>query len=461
MSDLETAAVEHCRASRERFVGQLRELLAIPSVSTDPGRRDDVARAAGWLADRLRGLGASRVEIAATEGHPVVLGELAARRAGAPTVLVYGHYDVQPVDPLSEWTSPPFEATERGENLHARGATDMKGPVCASLAAIEALARSGGVPVNLRFLLEGEEEVGSPHLEPIVDAHRGRLAADVCLNPDAGMLAPGTPSITYGLRGLAYFELRVRGPKQDLHSGQFGGAVHNPAIVLAELIAGMHDSRGRVTLPGFYDRVRPLEAEERAELARLPSGEREVLAQSGAPALFGEEGYTPVERVGGRPTLEVNGLLSGFTAQGSKTVLPATAMAKISMRLVPDQDPKEVKAQLELYLRNNAPRTVSWELVELAGADPAITRRDSPAALAMGGAMEAVWGRRPLFERAGGTIAIVAMLQKRLGMESLLVGSSLPDDAMHSPNEKLHLPTWHRFIETLVRFFCRLERRSG
>jgi len=371
-------------------------------------------------------------------------------------VLVYGHYDVQPVDPVAEWASPPFEAAVRGENLHARGATDMKGPTCAALFAIEALVASGGVPVNLRFLLEGEEEIGSPHLEPVVKAHGDRLAADVCLNPDAGMLGLDAPSITYGLRGLAYFELRVRGPKQDLHSGQFGGAVHNPAIVLAELIAGMHDAKGRITLPGFYDRVQPLDPEERAELARLPSGEAELLAQSGAPALFGEKGYSPVERVGARPTLEVNGLLSGFTSEGSKTVLPATAMAKISTRLVPDQDPKEVRLQLEQYLKKKAPPTVSWELLDLAGADPAITRRDSPAVAAMSRAMETVWGKRALFERAGGTIAIVAMLQKRLGMESLLMGCSLPDDAMHSPNEKLHLPTWHRCIEALVHFFCNL-----
>ena len=457
MSDLRDSALQYCRAHRDRFVGELRDLLAIPSISTDSSRREDVGRAAASLADRLRRFGASGVEIAPTAGHPVVLGELASKRLGAPTVLVYGHYDVQPVDPVSEWMSPPFAGTVRGDNLYARGATDMKGPVCASLSAIEALAACGGVPVNVRFLFEGEEEVGSPHLEPVVSAHRDRLAADVCLNPDAGMVGADAPSITYGLRGLAYFELRVRGPRQDLHSGQFGGAVHNPAIVLSELIAGMHDARGRITLPGFYDRVRALDAEERAELARLPSGQSEVLAQSGAPALFGEEGYSPVERVGARPTLDVNGLLSGFTGEGSKTVLPAAAMAKISTRLVPDQDPREVRAQLQQYLEAKAPPTVTWELVDLAGADPAVTRRDSPAVAAMSAAMQAVWGRRPLFERAGGTIAIVAMLQKRLGMESLLVGSSLPDDAMHSPNEKLHLPTWHRFIETLVHFFCNLE----
>ncbi len=460
MSDLETPAVERCRAGRQRFVGQLRELLAIPSISTDESRRGDVGRAAEWLAGRLRGLGAAGVEVVATGGHPAVLGELAARSPNAPTVLVYGHYDVQPADPLPEWKSPPFEPTERGENLYARGATDMKGPLCACLSAVESLASSGGMPVNLRFLLEGEEEVGSPHLDSVVAAHSERLAADVCLNVDAGMLAPDTPTITYGLRGLAYFEVRVRGPRQDLHSGAFGGAVHNPAIVLAELIAGMHDARGRVTLPGFYDRVRALDPEERAELARLPSGESDLLAQSGAPALFGEEGYTPVERIGARPTLDVNGLLAGFTGQGSKTVLPAAAMAKISMRLVPDQDPKEVRAQLESYLRKAAPPTVTWQIEDLAGAEPAITARDSPAVAAMSEAMEAVWGRRPLFERSGGTIPVVATLQKRLGMESLLVGSSLPDDAMHGPNEKLHLPTWHRFIEALVRFFCRLEQRS-
>ncbi len=457
MSDLRNAALGYCGATRQRFVADLSELLAIPSISTDSGHSGDVRRAAEWLAERLRGLKASHVEIAPTAGHPVVLGEVAARRPNAPTVLVYGHYDVQPADPLDEWTSPPFEPAERGGNLYARGATDMKGPICACLAAVDALVASGGMPVNLRFLLEGEEEVGSPHLESFVAARRDQLAAAVCLNPDAGMHGPGTPSITYGLRGLAYFELRVRGPRQDLHSGQFGGAVHNPAIVLCELIAGMHDSEGRITLPGFYDRVRPLDADERAELARLPGGEADVLAQSGAPALFGELGYSPVERTGARPTLDVNGMLSGFTGEGSKTILPATAMAKISMRLVPDQDPKEIRAQLEQYLKKNAPPTVTWHLADLAGSDPAITRRDSPSVAAMSAAMQAAWGRGPLFERSGGTIPIVAALQKRLGMESLLVGPSLPDDAMHGPNEKLHLPTWHRFIETLVHFFCNLK----
>ncbi len=450
------AALQFCRAERERFVADLRELIAIPSVSTDAARRGDVKRAAEWLAARLRAMGARGVEVIPTAGHPVVLGDIPAARSGAPTVLVYGHYDVQPVDPVAEWKTPPFDATVQGENLYGRGATDMKGPTCAALFAIEALVASGGVPVNLRFLLEGEEEVGSPHLEPVVTAHSERLAADVCLNPDAGMLGVDSPTITCGLRGLAYFELRVRGPKVDLHSGQFGGAVHNPAIVLAELIAGMHDAKGRITLPGFYDRVRPLGAEERAELARLPSGDADILAQSGAPALFGEEGYSAVERVGARPTLDVNGMLSGFTGEGSKTVLPATAMAKISTRLVPDQDPKEVKAQLEEYLKKKAPPTVAWELKDLAGTDAAITRRDSPAVAAMSRAMEAVWGKRPLFERAGGSIAVVAMLQKKLAMESLLMGCSLPDDAMHSPNEKLHLPTWHKCTEAFVRFFCYL-----
>ncbi len=450
------AALQFCRAQRERFVADLRELIAIPSVSTDAARSDDVRRAAEWLAGRLRAMGARGVDVVPTAGHPVVLGDLPAARSGAPTVLVYGHYDVQPVDPVADWKTPPFEATVLGENLYGRGVTDMKGPTCAALFAIEALVASGGVPVNLRFLLEGEEEIGSPHLEPVVTAHKERLAADVCLNPDAGMLGPDSPTITYGLRGLAYFELRVRGPKVDLHSGQFGGAVHNPAIVLAELIAGMHDAKGRITLPGFYDRVRPLGAEERAELARLPSGDAEILAQSGAPALFGEQGYSAVERVGARPTLDVNGMLSGFTGEGSKTVLPATAMAKISTRLVPDQDPKEVKAQLEKYLKKKAPPTVTWELKDLAGTDAAITRRDSPAVSAMSRAMEEVWGKRPLFERAGGSIAVVAMLQKKLAMESLLMGCSLPDDAMHSPNEKLHLPTWHKCTEAFVRFFCNL-----
>lgn len=453
MTDPRVQALDYVRRNRDRFLEELKDFLRIPSVSTDPAHRPDVERAARWVAERLRAAGVDHVEILPTAGHPVVYGEARSPHPEAPTVLVYGHYDVQPPDPLDLWTSGPFEPTVRGENLYARGASDMKGQVMAAIAAFEAVARSGPLPAHVKFLIEGEEEIGSPHLPAFIQAHRDRLACTVSLNPDSGMIAPDTPTITYGLRGLAYFELRVYGPSHDLHSGLYGGVVHNPAQALCELIAGMHDAEGRVTLPGFYDRVRPLTEEERAELARLPVDNRFYLEQTGAPALWGEAGYTPVERIGARPTLEINGLLSGFTGPGAKTVLPAEARAKISMRLVPDQDPEEVYQQLLRYLEERAPKTVRWEVIRMAGVRAVLTDRNHPAVQALRRALETVWGRPPVFKREGGTVPIVTQLKEMLGVESVLTGFGLPDDNLHAPNEKLHLPTWSRGLEALVHFF--------
>lgn len=320
--------------------------------------------------------------------------------------------------------------------------------------------RSGGMPINVKFLVEGEEEIGSPNLENFLVANKALLACDFALNPDTGMIGPQTPTITYGLRGLGYFELRLTGPSQDLHSGLFGGAVHNPAQVLCELVAGMHDAQGRVTLPGFYDKVRPLDAEERAELARLPVDEDFYLKQTGAPALFGEAGYSAVERVAGRPTLEVNGLLSGFTGEGSKTVLPSKAMAKISMRLVPDQDPDEVQEQLRQYIQERAPKTVRWELIKHAGGHPSITDRNMPGVIALSKALEATWGIRPVYKREGGSVPVTAQMSKLLGVESVLTGFGLPDDNAHAPNEKMHLPTFYRGLEAITRYLDILGNRD-
>jgi acetylornithine deacetylase/succinyl-diaminopimelate desuccinylase-like protein len=371
---------------------------------------------------------------------------------------VYGHYDVQPADPLAEWTSPPFEPTIRGENLFARGASDMKGQLAAHLAAVEAMGRTGPLPVNLIYLVEGEEEIGSPNMKSFIESHRARLRCDVVLNVDSMILRPDLPSIVYGLRGLAYFELRVYGPAHDLHSGQFGGAVHNPAQVLCELVAGMHDGDGRVTLPGFYDKVRPLQPEEREALAQIPDREGDLQKMTGVPRLWGEKGYTVVERLGARPTLEVNGLLSGFTGEGSKTVLPSTAMAKISMRLVPDQTSEEVHAQLLAYLRREAPATVRWEVTSLAGGLPAIVRRDTREMRAAVEALRETFGRSPIFVREGGSIHVVSLMQSLLGRESILMGFGLPDDNLHAPNEKLHLPNFYRGIEAYIRFAFGLAR---
>ena len=459
MSDARAAALEYLHNNRVRFLEELKEYASIPSISTDPACLADVKRAAEWTADQLRKIGIVSVEVLPTSGHPVVFGEWLGAGPQAPTILVYGHYDVQPPDPLELWHSRPFQPEVRGENLYARGASDMKGQVLATMDAVEAAFAAGSPPVNLKFLIEGEEEVGSPNLETFIAGNRTKLASDFALNPDTGMIAPDLPTITYALRGLAYFEVRVFGPDHDLHSGLYGGVVHNPAQALCELIAGMHDAQGKVTLPGFYDRVRAISAEERAELARLPMDEAFYKRQTGSPELWGEAGYSPVERVGARPTLEVNGLYSGYSGEGAKTVLPAWAMAKISTRLVPDQDADEVYTQLQQYLREKTPPTVRVEVARLVGGPASISARQSPGVLALQRAMEQSWGKRPLFRREGGSVPVVSMFQRLLGIESINTGFSLPDDNAHSADEKLHLPTWYLGMESLVHFIYNLGEK--
>ena len=449
-------ALEYAHRNHDRFLTELKDVLTIPSISTDPEHQPDMLHAAEWLSDQLRSIGMENVQIMPTAGHPVVYGDWLHAGNSAPTVMVYGHYDVQPPDPLELWSAPPIEPAVRGDELIARGSADMKGQVLAALKSVEAIMKNGGLPVNVKWLIEGEEEIGSEHLDDFIRDHTELLACDFCLNCDGSILAADKPAITTGLRGLAYFELRVQGPAKDLHSGLFGGIVHNPAQALAELIAGMHDQNGRVTLPGFYKKVRRLSKTEHKDFARLPLKKKLYLEQTTAPALWGEPDFTPAERIGARPTLEVNGLLSGFTGPGSKTVLPAWAMAKISCRLVPDQTPKETTRQLEQYLKAHAPKDITWELTFLHGAEAALVGDDSPGVKAMSKAMKSVWGMKPYFQRNGGSIGVVVQLQKRLGVDSVLSGFSLPDCDAHSPNEKLHLPTWDRGIDTLIHFFYNL-----
>jgi len=450
MTDQHSKALDYAERNRERFVDELEQFVRIASISTDPEAKQDIQIAAEWVADQLRSLDMREVKIYPTGRHPVVYGQWLQAGADKPTLLIYGHYDVQPAEPLEKWDSQPFTPTKRGDNLYARGASDMKGQVIASLKAVEALMRTTGLHVNVKFLLEGEEEIGSPNLESFMREHKDLLKCDFAVNPDTGMIGADTPTITYGLRGLAYFELRLTGPDHDLHSGSFGGVIHNPAQVLCELIAGMHDDQGRVTLPGFYDSVKPLSEEERLELSRLPMDEDFYLTQSGAPALKGETGYTAIERVGGRPTLEVNGLLSGFTGEGTKTVLPAKAMAKISMRLVPNQDPEEVHQQLLQYLEQNAPETVRWEVLKLSSNPASLADLDIPAVKKLSDAMQTVWGKRPVYRREGGSVPVVSHLKQILGVETVNTGFGLPDDNLHGPNEKIHLPTFFRGIQTLI-----------
>ncbi len=456
MSNNYEAAIQYAQQHHQEFLDELKEFASIPSISPRPEHKEDVKRAGEWVAGRLRRLGMKNVTLYPTAGHPVVYGEWLEAGKDQPTVLVYGHYDVQPPEPLELWESGAFEPTVRGDNLYGRGVSDMKGQVTAYLDAIESIVKTGKLPVNLKFLIEGEEEIGSPSLDQFIPEHKDLLASDIALNADTGMISAEIPTITYALRGLAYYEVRIYGPDHDLHSGSFGGVVHNPAQVLCDLVSAMHDQEGRVTLPGFYDKVRPLGAEERTELARLPMDEAFYKQLSGAPNLWGEKGFTPVERTGGRPTLEVNGLLSGYTGVGAKTVLPAYAMAKISMRLVPDQSPDEVYQQLKHFLETHAPNTVRWEIIDLAGGPASISDRSSAAVQAMSKALEMAWGKRPVFKREGGSVPVVSQFKNYLGIEAVNTGFGLIDDKAHSPNEKLNLPTWYRGIESLIYFFYNL-----
>jgi acetylornithine deacetylase/succinyl-diaminopimelate desuccinylase-like protein len=456
MTDKRQASLDYAHMHQQEFLDQLIEFCRIPSISTAPDAVPDMQRTAEWVAEKLTSIGIENVQIMPTAKHPVVYGDHLRAGGDAPTILIYGHYDVQPADPLELWDTPPFEPTLRDGKLFARGASDMKGQTLAGIYAAEAILKQGELPVNIKFMIEGEEEIGSPSLGAFIKDNTELLNCDFALNPDAGMLGADLPTIPYALRGLAYFEIRMQGPRGDLHSGMFGGAVLNPANELARLIAGMRDENGRITLPGFYDSVLEMSAEERAELARLPLDDDHYYKLTGAPKLFGEKGYSAVERIGGRPSLDVNGILSGFTGEGSKTVLPAKAMAKISMRLVANQDPNEVESQLRQYLEENARPGVTWELITHAGSPPSITPLDSDSVQALSTALETVWGKKPMYRRVGGSIPVVADMESILGVPSVLTGFGLPDDNLHAPNEKLSLEPWHMGIDALIHFFFNL-----
>ncbi len=459
MTNARSAALDYAHSNAARFLDELKQLCAIPSISTDETAKEHVLRAAGWIASHLSSLGASNVQVFPTSGHPIVYGELLQAGPAATTALIYGHYDVQPVDPLNLWVSEPFHPDVRGENIYGRGVTDMKGQLMVALDAVEAILKTSALPLNFKFLFEGEEEIGSPHLSSFLESHKDLLCSDIAINPDTGAITPDIPCITYALRGLAYMEIRIDGPDHDLHSGVFGGAILNPAQALCELIAGMHDEQARVTLPGFYDPVVALADEERTELARLPIGDQFYLDATGSPALYGEAGYTTVERIGARPTLEVNGLLSGFTGEGAKTVLPAWAMAKISCRLVPNQTPEDVYKQMQAYLEAHAPKTIRWQLSPMHGGPASLSDRNSVYIQALSKALTEVWHKQPVFKREGGSVPVVLDFQRILGIETVNTGFSMLDDNMHSPNEKLHLPTWYRGIDAFIHFYFNLAEK--
>ncbi|GGN01182.1 hypothetical protein GCM10007092_14020 [Thermus composti] len=423
----------------------LLEFLSIPSVSTDPARKGEVRRAALWLGERLKALGFA-TELHETPLHPILYAERIVEE-GAPTVLVYGHYDVQPEDPLELWETPPFAPVVKDGRLYARGASDDKGQLWAHVAALEGLSAR----VNVKFLVEGEEEIGSPHLPAFVRENREKLRADVVLISDGAMFAPHTPTLTYGLRGLCYLEVHLKGARRDLHSGAFGGVAPNPIQALGWLLARLKDERtGKILIPGFYEGVRPPSEEER----RLwPSLDEEALKRElGVEVLPGEEGYSPLERLWARPTLDPNGIWGGYQGEGSKTVIPAEAGMKLSMRLVPDQDPEAVADLAEAYLKALCPPGYQLAVKRLHGGKPVLTDPHSPPMRLMARALEEVWGRPPVYTREGGTIPVVAELKEALGVPIVLLGLGLPDDNLHAPNEKLDLVNLEKGIAAIRRF---------
>jgi acetylornithine deacetylase/succinyl-diaminopimelate desuccinylase-like protein len=457
MADARSSALKYAKDNRAKFIKEVGELVAIPSVSADSAHKQDILRAAGWLEKKLKSLGFENVKSMDTGGHPIVFGDWMKAGTEAPTMLVYGHYDVQPEDPLDLWESKPFETVQKGEYLVGRGTSDMKGQVIASIAAVESALQAGVVPVNIKWMIEGEEEMGSGSMENFIKDNAKTFACDFALNPDAGMLAADQPTLTYGLRGLAYFEIHLTGPDKDLHSGYFGGAVRNPGNELSRLIAGMHDEKNRVTLPGFYDSVRDLDKEERAEFKRVPhTSDADYAREAGVSGLWGEVGYTAFERATSRPTLEVNGILTGYTGEGPKTVLPSKAMAKVSCRLVANQSPKEVEQQMIAYMKENCHSAVTWDVKMISDGDAVISERNSREMQAMSKALETVWGKKTIFRREGGTISAVAYMQNVLDAECVNTGFGLPDDLIHSPNEHMHVPTWEKGIDALIHFIYNL-----
>ena len=452
-------ALTYAETHFDTFVGQLEDLLRIPSISTDSEYAHEVQRAARWLADHLSAIGINHVEVAATEGHPIVYAEHVVDPA-KPTVLVYGHYDVQPPDPLELWTSPPFEPTRKNGTLYARGACDDKGQMFMHAKAAEAyLQQEGDLPVNLKFVIEGEEESGSEHLVPFIEANKERLDADIVLISDTAMFSADAPSITYGLRGMAYVEVTLTGPNRDLHSGIYGGGVENPINALADLISQLHDDDHRITIPGFYDAVRDLTEEERQTYRALPFDADAWMEEIDIDAVRTETGYTLLECLSARPTLDVNGIWGGYTGEGAKTVLPAKAHAKISMRLVPHQRTEDIYDKLEAHLQALTPPTMTLGFKRLHGGKPVLVDRDHPAMQAAADAVEHVYGQAPHFVRNGGTIPVVADFKDHLGLDSVLMGFGLDSDAIHSPNEHFGLDRFHKGIEAIIRFHATFAER--
>ena len=451
---------QYITANKDRFLTELFDLLRIPSVSADSRHKGDVRKAAEYVAQKLKEAGADKVELMETKGHPIVFGEKITDPK-KPTVLVYGHYDVQPPDPLNLWTSPPFEPTVKDGKIYARGACDDKGQVYMHIKAFEIMTKQNLLSCNIKFMIEGEEEVGSEHLGEFVKENKSKLKADVILISDTSLISLDQPSITAGLRGLSYMEVEVTGPNRDLHSGVYGGAVANPVNVLCKMIASLHDENGRITIPGFYDRIAELSPAERKALNNAPFDLNEYKKELGIEEVQGEKGYTTLERTGIRPTLDVNGIWGGYAGEGAKTVLPAKGHAKISMRLVPNQNPQEISDLFTKHFISIAPKSVKIKVIAHHGGEPAVTPTDSRAFNAASKAFEEVWGKTPIPTRDGGSIPIVALFKKELGLDTVLMGFGLDTDALHSPNEHFGIKNFLIGIETIVAFYKNFGRNGG
>jgi len=431
--------ISYINEHKETYIEELKNFLRIPSISTLPESKGDIRKAAEFVANKLNTAGMSRVEIFETEGHPLVYGEWLGA-PGKPTVLIYGHYDVQPVDPIELWDSPPFEPEIRGTKIYARGATDDKGQMLVHIKSVEAfLKTTGSIPLNVKFIIEGEEEVGSESLETFIKNNVDLLKCDTVLISDTSLYAEGIPTLTFGLRGLQYMEVEVVGPNRDLHSGTFGGAVANPINVLAGIISKLHDKNGKITIPGFYNNVQNITKKEKENYKLLKFSEKQYAKELGVAEVYGEKGYSTVERTWARPSLDCNGIYGGFIGKGAKTVLPSQATAKISMRLVPGQEPKKISKLFTNYIKKLTPKSVKVTVSDLHGGYPAIAPMDAPAVQAAARAMEKAFGKKTVFIREGGSIPIVATFAKRLKVPPVLMGLGLNSENLHSPNEHFDL----------------------
>jgi len=450
---------QYIESNKQRFLDELFELLRIPSVSADSRHKGDVRKAAEYLKEKLSAAGADRVELCETAGHPIIYAEKIINPS-LPTIVVYGHYDVQPPDPLDLWNSPPFEPIIKDDKIYARGSCDDKGQVFMHVKAFEAMMKLNTLPCNVKFMIEGEEEVGSSHLETFVKENKEKLKGDIILISDTSMISLDHPSITAGLRGLSYVEVEVTGPNRDLHSGVYGGAVANPVNVLSKMIASLHDENGHVTIPGFYDKVVELTAADREAINKAPFNLDNYKREIGIGDIEGERGYTTLERTGIRPTLDVNGIWGGYTGEGAKTVLPSKAFAKISMRLVPDQDNHEITEMFKKHFLSIAPKSVSVKVSPLHGGQPAVTPTDSEAFKAAHAAFKEVFGKTPIPTRDGGSIPIVSLFKKELGLDTVLMGFGLDSDAIHSPNEHYGVKNFLIGIETIVAFYKHFSKSN-